>query len=328
MVTKAHSKKVSDTDQKMSILEWNQPLGYNNIPGKKVGTMVPESVNYHFTRRCNYECKFCFHTSKTSSVLPLEEAQRGLRLLSDAGMKKINFSGGEPFLHAKFLGELVQYCKAELHLQSVSVVCNGSMVRKSWFDKYGEYLDIMAISVDSFDELTNEEIGRKVKGKRHLHGLHNVHAWCEQFHVAFKLNTVVCKANLGENMAANILELKPVRWKVFQCLPIEGENVGDDALRDGTHLFVTDDEFQSFVDRHGDVHCMVPESNQNMRDSYFILDEYMRFLDCTQGRKDPSPSILDVGVFAAITRSGFDEDAFKRRGGKYVWSKADMNLEW
>lgn len=54
----------------------------------------------------------------------------------------------------------------------------------------------------------------------------------------------------------------------------------------------------------------------------------MRFLDCREGRKDPSKSILDVGVKEAICFSGFDETMFLKRGGKYVWSKADMKLEW
>lgn len=45
----------------------------------------PESVNYHFTRQCNYKCGFCFHTAKTSFVLPIEEAKRGLKMLKDAG---------------------------------------------------------------------------------------------------------------------------------------------------------------------------------------------------------------------------------------------------
>ena len=48
-------------------------------------TTVPESVNYHFTRRCNYQCGFCFHTAKTGFELPLEDAKRGLKLLRDAG---------------------------------------------------------------------------------------------------------------------------------------------------------------------------------------------------------------------------------------------------
>lgn len=54
----------------------------------------------------------------------------------------------------------------------------------------------------------------------------------------------------------------------------------------------------------------------------------MRFLNCTGGRKDPSRSILDVGVEEAIKFSGFDEKMFLKRGGKYVWSKADLKLDW
>lgn len=46
---------------------------------------IPQSVNYHFTRQCNYKCGFCFHTAKTSFVLPLEEAERGLQMLKEAG---------------------------------------------------------------------------------------------------------------------------------------------------------------------------------------------------------------------------------------------------
>lgn len=66
---------------------------------------VPISVNYHFTRECNKACGFCFHTAKTSHLASIEEAKRGLALLKQAGMKKINFAGGEPFLKHKFLGE-------------------------------------------------------------------------------------------------------------------------------------------------------------------------------------------------------------------------------
>lgn len=47
--------------------------------------LTPLSVNYHFTRQCNYKCGFCFHTAKTSFLLPLEEAKRGLLMLKEAG---------------------------------------------------------------------------------------------------------------------------------------------------------------------------------------------------------------------------------------------------
>jgi uncharacterized radical SAM superfamily Fe-S cluster-containing enzyme len=48
-------------------------------------SVQPRSVNYHLTRKCNYQCGFCFHTAKTSFELPIDEAKKGLRLLKDAG---------------------------------------------------------------------------------------------------------------------------------------------------------------------------------------------------------------------------------------------------
>lgn len=291
---------------------------------------VPVSVNYHFTRQCNYKCGFCFHTAKTSYVLPLDDAKRGLRMLADAGMQKINFSGGEPFLvqRGEYVGELVRYCKQELKLDSVTIVSNGSLVRRKWFSKYGEYLDIMAVSCDSFDPATNELIGRQQGNKNHLNSLRAVKQYCSEFKVAFKLNTVVNTYNKDEDMVAEILDLNPCRWKVFQCLLIGGENVGQDALRHADTFVVTDAEFQSFLARHASVPCLVPESNEKMQNSYLILDEYMRFLDCQAGKKEPSKSILDVGVKNALLFSGFDENMFLKRGGKYTWSKADMKLDW
>ncbi|XP_049780032.1 radical S-adenosyl methionine domain-containing protein 2-like isoform X1 [Schistocerca cancellata] len=290
--------------------------------------IVPISVNYHLTRQCNYKCGFCFHTAKTSFVLPLEEARKGLQMLKKEGMQKINFSGGEPFLpdRGHFLGELVRYCKVELSLPSVTIVSNGSTVSETWFKKYGKYLDILAISCDSFDEETNCNIGRG-KGT-HIKKLMKIRDWCHQYNVAFKINTVVNMENLEEDMSDNIVALRPVRWKVFQCLLLKGENVGENALRNAEKFYVTDQQFQNFLERHKNVPVLVPESNQKMQNSYLILDEYMRFLDCTRGDKKPSPSILDIGVKDALNFSGFDEKMFKKRGGVYKWSKASMNLDW
>ncbi|XP_003215459.2 S-adenosylmethionine-dependent nucleotide dehydratase RSAD2 [Anolis carolinensis] len=292
--------------------------------------LVPLSVNYHFTRQCNYQCGFCFHTAKTSFVLPLEEAQRGLRLLKEAGMEKINFSGGEPFLHERgnFVGKLVQFCKQELKLPSVSIVSNGSMIKERWFKHYGEYLDILAVSCDSFFEEVNVLIGRGQKGKNHIENLHKLKQWCQCYGVAFKINSVINRFNMEEDMNEQIRALNPVRWKVFQCLLIEGENSGEDALREAERFVISDEDFEQFLKRHQGLSCLVPESNQKMKDSYLILDEYMRFLNCVNGRKEPSRSILDVGVQDAIQFSGFDEKMFLKRGGKYVWSKVDMALEW
>ena len=115
-------------------------------------------------------------------------------------------------------------------------------------------------------------------------------------------------------------------------------------------MTVTSEEFKAFVERHSSLnHIIAAESNDEMRNSYLILDEYMRFvdidvceisvsfnsrkfahrfLDNSNGCKTPSVSILDAGVKAAMNKSGFDRKMFFKRGGKYIWSKKDMNLDW
>ncbi|XP_065657889.1 S-adenosylmethionine-dependent nucleotide dehydratase RSAD2-like isoform X2 [Hydra vulgaris] len=156
--------------------------------------------------------------------------------------------------------------------------------------KYGCYLDIMAVSCDSFNHDVNKKIGRCTKnGKNQFDILHQIRNWCREYNVMFKLNTVVNRFNFNEDMNEQVKKINPIRWKVFQCLAIEAENIGDTALRQ---------------------------------------DEYMRFLDNTGGSKTPSKSLLDVGVQNALNKSGFDEKMFFKRGGKYQWSKEDQILEW
>ena len=55
----------------------------------------------------------------------------------------------------------MRYCKEDLDLESVTIITNGSKVTESWMAEFGYYLDIMAISVDSFNQEVNEKIGRR-----------------------------------------------------------------------------------------------------------------------------------------------------------------------
>lgn len=122
---------------------------YSFINHHLAAKRCPISVNYHFTRQCNKSCGFCFHTATTSHRESLDNAKLGLTKLKRAGMRKLNFAGGEPFLIPDFLGELVRYCKEDLKLESVSIVSNGSLIKEAWFAKYGHNLDILAVSCDS-----------------------------------------------------------------------------------------------------------------------------------------------------------------------------------
>ena len=289
-------------------------------------TTAPISVNYHFTRKCNKTCAFCFHTEKTSDVASQTDMARALTLLKAAGMRKINFAGGEPFLYPDKLGWLCQFCKSELGLESVSIITNGTKVTEKWLQKYGKFVDVMGVSCDSFDEGTNIAIGRG--SGENVQQLFRIRDWCRELGIKFKLNTVVCTLNWREDMAATVEELDPFRWKVFQVLFVEDENSAstsetalDQRKRDARALLVSAEQFGHFCDRHKHLPCFVPEPNELMASSYLILDEHLCFLDKGSGREKTSRSILEVGVAKAMSEVRFDGEAFVKRGGLYDWTK-------
>jgi molybdenum cofactor biosynthesis enzyme MoaA len=70
------------------------------------------TVNFHFTRQCNFACNFCFHTAKTDAIFAESELLRVLDLIRGAGVAKVNFAGGEPFKFPKQLGSMVKHAKS------------------------------------------------------------------------------------------------------------------------------------------------------------------------------------------------------------------------
>jgi radical S-adenosyl methionine domain-containing protein 2 len=149
----------------------------------------------------------------------MDKAKIGLRFLCEAGMKKLNISGGEPFLNPRYIGEIFKFCKEELNLESTSVVCNGSKVTEKWVHEYGRYLDVMAISCDSFNSETNEKQGRREtgKGSDHIGNVQDVAELCKRHGVRVKINSVITINNWQEDMNDQIAIIDPFRWKVESC---------------------------------------------------------------------------------------------------------------
>ena len=247
----------------------------------------------------------------------------GLLLLKKAGMKKLNIAGGEPYLYPKFLTEILRYCKEELKVESVSIVSNGSLITEKLLKEQAPWLDILAVSCDSFNGETNRKIGRGTDGENSTR-LFQLADWCRKYGIKFKLNTVVNIHNWDEDMVANMARLAPFRWKVFQCLVVEGENENATRKRDATKFLVTDEQWKTFCERHKDLPCYIPEDNKTMASSYLLLDEDMCFLDKGEGMMKKSQSILEVGVKEAMKQVIWDTKSFRSRGGIYDWGRTEI----
>ena len=135
-------------------------------------------------------------------------------------------------------------------------------------DKYAQYVDILGVSADSFIPATNASIGRggDANNNHHLCVL-KVREMCDKHDVLFKINTVVNRLNMGEDMNVQIKKLDPYRWKVFQVLLLEGENAGGSSIRDARDLTVTTQEFDNFILRHEEQAMIIPKPNAIMQNS-------------------------------------------------------------
>ena len=141
--------------------------------------------------------------------------------------------------------------------------------------------------------------------------------------VRLKINTVVTQDQLRRGTWREfIANARPERWKLFQVLPVRGQN---DGLVDS--LVVTRRGIRSIrgaqsitLSPCGIV--VVPESNDLMTGSYVMVDPAGRFFDNVAGAHVYSRPINQVGVDAALREVSVDSDKFQLREGLYDWRRA------
>ena len=284
--------------------------------------LIP-SVNFHLWESCNMRCKFCFATFQDvkQSILPSghlskEQAIGVVMRLAKAGFEKITFAGGEPTL-CPWLSELIK--TAKLSGMTTMIVTNGSRLDNRFLERNKDYLDWIAISIDSLHTETNLAIGRAIAGKRPLpiEYYNSLTEKVKQFGYGLKINTVVNRHNFMEDMNEFIHFAKPKRWKIFQALPIAGQN--DEGIDE---MAISSLEFELFVSKHrisSENTILVPESNKQMQGSYAMVDPAGRFFDNAKGYHHYSSPILEVGVSEALKEVQYDFQKFTMRGGIYDW---------
>lgn len=282
------------------------------------------TVNYHLWKLCNMRCGFCFATFEDiqPNILPKghlgrENCLAVVESLSNAGFQKINFAGGEPTL-CPWLPDLITFAK-ELGL-TTSMVTNGSRITREWMDDVNGSLDWAALSIDSVDSGALMRIGRTTpSGSMSADDYLSAIDILREYGVRIKVNTVVNRENLREDLTDFIVMAHPERWKLLQVLPVEGQN---DNVVDP--YIVSPDEFESYVDksRWVEVHGikLVPENNDLMTGSYAMVDPAGRFFDNTSGIHTYSRPIIEVGANVAFDEVSVDERKFLSREGLYDWS--------
>jgi radical S-adenosyl methionine domain-containing protein 2 len=281
-----------------------------------------ETVNFHIWQPCNMRCLFCFatfqdvrHSVLPRGHLPQHEAERVVARLAEAGFSKITFAGGEPLL-CPWIVELVSLAKS--YGLTTALVTNGSLLSEELITRLRPVMDWITLSVDSARPQILRGLGRQTAGRALTQS--DYLALCRRVRDAgfwLKINTVVTAENADEDLTDFIIAAHPIRWKIFQVLPIAGQNSGK-----VDRLLISHERFQSFVSRNFRVFDhgiqVVPEDNDAMTGSYAMVDPAGRFFDDVNPRGHTySDPILKVGVARAVEQIRVSRDKFLARGGLY-----------
>ena len=304
------------------------PSAENNRPASTRSAEIPETVNYHLNRNCNFRCKGCYATfnddpAARGVMLPraqmfsLVEAIAALPLSAGASHRKLTFAGGEPTL-CPWLPELIAH--ASQSGLGTMLVTNGSRCTPAYLDRIAPSLDWLTVSIDSLDADTNRHIGR--------HGAHGIPLSSEEYRsildgaaergLRTKVNTVVNRANWREDFTTFLAAVEIARWKILQVVPVGGQN--DDHIAE---LTITRAQFDAFVGRHAALAARMPviaEPVELIRGSYAMIDPAGRFFDSSRGFHFYSRPILDAGAPEAFAEVTFDRARFEQRGGNYSFA--------
>lgn len=269
------------------------------------------------------KCKFCFATFQDvkSTVLPKGHLSRidSLKVIDEiikAGYSKITFAGGEPTL-CPWIDELI--IRAKKGGLTTMLVTNGARLSGKILNKVENYLDWITLSIDSINRETLIETGRSERNKpmnenEYLKIINEIHSK----NIRLKLNTVVTSINYKENLSQFVLKMKPERWKIMQVLPIKGQN---DSLVE--KFLIDQKQFQNYVLNNSSVTengiKIISENNDEMTESYIMIDPAGRFFDNANGTYNYSKSILEVGIITAFEEVKVKSEKFINRDGIYNW---------
>jgi radical S-adenosyl methionine domain-containing protein 2 len=280
--------------------------------------------NWHMTEMCNYSCKYCFSEwQKDKEIwgncdavytilkgMKYSEKYECLKKLAEknaVSSVRVNFVGGEPLIAGDILTDYAKLAK-DIGLRT-SLITNGSLL----FKNIGivRYIDILGISIDSFEPGVCRDLGRcdrtgNYLDRQHLTELLSIVKSLNP-NISIKFNTVVSKFNYNTALVPELQKLKPGKIKILREMPYN-ENSGG----------ITDEMFRTFIDLNcgeKDNNVFI-EDNPLMTQSYLMIDPSGRFFQNGYGKnyKYSSP-IYEIGFENALKSVKFNSEKYLERYG-------------
>ncbi|WP_455353046.1 radical SAM protein [Streptomyces sp. SYSU K217416] len=144
---------------------WDLDLA--GVPMRDAVLVRPETrlgygrATYEINKGCNFNCEHCYLAERKFEGLPWDGKARLLRLLRDAGVLWLQFTGGEPLIDRDFMDA---YVLAHQSGMLIEILTNGSRLhRPEVIDVLRELpphkvtVSLYGATPDSFDSLTRKK---------------------------------------------------------------------------------------------------------------------------------------------------------------------------
>ena len=269
-------------------------------------------VNYHITNRCNYHCTYCFGKFNGQKDPILDDAKKIVdnialyfrqNRITDG---RINFAGGEPTLYAH-LDEVIDYTSL-LGIRA-SIVTNGSLLTSERIRSWQGKISCIGISIDSIDCDTNLAIGRCCRNNViPLSGWSNLAKAIHKCNIDLKINTVVSRLNLDEDLSELYRALSPKKIKMFQMHLIDGIN------EQAKPFEITEREFLTFCERHKAFDsAIVAEPCGSMENSYLMVNPEGKFQLNNNGSYQTFGDLNTTSLSEILKTVPLDSEKFSSR---------------
>lgn len=273
---------------------------------------LPNVINFHITEACNYRCKYCFSKFNVDGEFKLEKWKQVTNKFSnyfkDNKLKgRINITGGEPMI-APYFFQLVDYIHG-LGID-VSIITNASRLNNENVDKLVGKVSTIGISIDSLNYNKKLEIGR-VEGSKTFEydELVNTLKYIKNNNINLKVNTVISKLNLDEDIIRLYKDVEFDRIKLLQVRVNEGSN---DIAKE---FEITEEEFKIYVKkiRNKVKEKLIIEGNEDIENAYIIIDPKGRMISNNNNKHIVVGDVLKEGIEDLIKKTNYNHQSFSKR---------------
>ena len=207
------------------------------------------------TDKCNLRCVYCMPEDKVyennliNDTLSFNDYKFIINGLSQVGIKKIKFTGGEPLLYPHLI-ELIKYAHYECNIDDISITTNGIGLNEIAYELKRSGLKSVNMSLDSLKSYKYKSITR---GGNLTDVLKSINR-CLELGIKVKINCVVIK-RFNDDEVYDFIEMAnyyPIDVRFIELMPLgEGEYFYENGYFNISNFINDIDELYKIEDEKG-----------------------------------------------------------------------------